>query len=468
VSDARQTVTFARARVDALLATLEEMAGGARDRRIELTDRGDELDAVAHAVNVLADELRWTYARMTEAERRVAEEMRRSRDEAERASEAKSIFLRTASHEIRTPIAAILGIADLLALGGVSDDDRADLVERLRSNSRSLLSLVGNVLDLSRLDADKLSFANEPVAPVELLREVVNSFEAESRRKGLDVRVETEMPETAMVATDRLRLRQILVNLVANAVKFTSRGGIRASIRLETGSGQSQLTVDIADSGIGIPVDQQRFLFVPFGQADASIVRLHGGTGLGLALSRRLAEQLGGTLTLLHTEPGVGSTFRLSLAAQVVEPPKTGAMLSTDGVLHLRALAGVRVLLADDNADLRLAIGRSLRIDGASVDYAGNGREALAMARTGQFDVVLMDVRMPVMNGLDATRALRAEGNQVAIIALSADATPEMRTASIVAGCSTYICKPFDPRELVAAIRFLVGGEHESSAPRLA
>lgn len=468
MSGTPETVTFDSRRVEALLSTLEEMAGGDKDRKLPVSQGGDQLDAVAHAVNVLADELRWTYARMTEAERRVADEMRRSRDEAERANEAKSVFLRTASHEIRTPIAAILGIADLLALGGVSDDDRADLVERLRANSRSLLSLVGNVLDLSRLDAERLSFTKEPVAPVELLREVFNSFEAETRRKGLDVRIETEMPEATMVETDRLRLRQILVNVIANAVKFTSSGGIRASIRFDATHGESRLTVDVADSGIGIPADQHRFLFVPFGQADASIVRLHGGSGLGLALSRRLAEQFGGSLTLLQTEPGVGSTFRLSLAARVVEPPKNGSMLTTDGALHLRALAGVRVLLADDNADLRLAIGRSLRVDGAMVDYAGNGREAVAMARTGRFDVVLMDVLMPVMNGLDATRTLRAEGNQVAIIALSADAAPEMRTASIVAGCSTYLCKPFDPRELVAAIRFLIRGEHESSAPRLA
>lgn len=466
MSDSEAVAVFERARVDALLATIEEMAGGDKGRKLALSERGDELDAVAHAVNVVADELRWTYARMTEAERRVAEDLRRSRDAAERANEAKSVFLRTASHEIRTPIAAILGIADLLALGGVTDDDRADLVERLRANSRALLSLVGNVLDLSRLDADKLEFSKEPVAPVELLREVVSSFEADTRRKALDVRVETEMPETTMIETDRLRLRQILVNLIGNAVKFTSSGGIRIAVRLAYGSVQNQLTVDFADSGIGIPDDQRRFLFVPFGQADSSIARLHGGSGLGLALSRRLAEQLGGTLTLLHTEPGVGSTFRLSLTARLIDLPKPAALVSPDQLRQLRALAGVRILLADDNADLRLAIGRSLRLDGAVVDCAGNGREALAMARSGSFDVVLMDVLMPLMNGLDATRALRAEGNPVAIIALSADAAPETRKASIIAGCSTYLCKPFDPRDLVAAIRFLLRSERESVTPR--
>lgn len=468
MSGDESVVSFERARVDALLATIEEMAGGDKSRKLALSSRGDQLDAVAHAVNVLADELQYMYARMTEAEHRVAEDLRLSRDAAERANEAKSVFLRTASHEIRTPIAAILGIADLLALGGVSDEDRADLVERLRGNSRALLSLVGNVLDLSRLDADKLAFSLEPVAPVELLREVVNSFEAETRRKALDVRVETEMPEALMIETDRLRLRQVLVNLIGNAVKFTSSGGVRIAVRLSCDTGQNQLTIDVADSGMGIPADQRRFLFVPFGQADASIVRLHGGSGLGLALSRRLVEQLGGALTLLHTEPGIGSTFRLSLTARLVESPNPGALVAAARAPQTRALAGVRILLADDNADLRLAIGRSLRVDGASVDYACNGREALAMARSGTFDVVLMDVLMPLMNGLDATRSLRAEGNPVAIIALSADAAPEMRTASIVAGCSTYICKPFDSRDLVSAIRFLLRSEHESSTPRLA
>jgi signal transduction histidine kinase/ActR/RegA family two-component response regulator len=461
-------VSFEAPRVEALLATLEQMAGGDKGRTLPLSPRGDQLDAIAHAVNVLADELRWTYARMTEAERRVAEDLRRSRDEAQRANEAKSVFLRTASHEIRTPIAAILGIADLLALGGVSDDDRADLVERLRANSRALLSLVGNVLDLSRLDADKLAFASEPVAPVELLREVANSFESETRRKRLELRVESEMPEATMIETDRLRLRQILVNLIGNAVKFTSSGGLRLAVRMAGGTESSQLTIDVADTGIGIPADQRRFLFVPFGQADASIVRLHGGSGLGLALSRGLAEQLGGTLTLLHTEPGVGSTFRLTLSVRLVESSRPGALRAADRGSPPAALAGVRILLAEDNADLRLAIGRSLRADGATIDYAGNGREAVTMARSGAFDIVLMDVLMPEMNGLDATRALRGEGNQVAIIALSADAAPEMRTASIVAGCSTYLCKPFDPRDLVAAIRFLLRDEHESTASRRA
>lgn len=462
MSDGGSTLSFARDRVTALLDRLEGMAAGDARAKVPISPLHDELDAIGFGINVLADELRWVSARAAETERRATEELRASKEKAERANESKTVFLRTASHEIRAPIAAILGITDMLAIGGLTDDDQADLVERLRANCRALLSLVGNVLDLSRLEADKLTLTLEPVSPLELIREVVSSLEPEARKRRLDVRVEHEGAAAVVVETDRLRLRQILVNLVANALKFTAQGQVCVSLAAAQREGNTELAIDVSDTGIGIDPDRVPSLFEPFGQVSASFTRNHGGSGLGLALSRRLAEQLGGALTLLHSEPGRGSTFRLALTAPIVELTPAAISLARrerpNGVLH-----GVRVLLAEDHADLRLAIGRVLQLEGATIDFARDGSEAVSMVRGGGFDVVLMDVNMPVVNGLDATRALRVEGCQLPIVALSADASAESRTESIDAGCSSFLSKPFDADDLVASIRFLRSGGKDTA-----
>ena len=457
MTDGEDALVFERDRVSSLLEQLEAMAAGGVEAKLPLSPSRDELDAIAHGINALADELRWTSARAAEAEWRTAEELLRAKEQAERANEAKSIFLRTASHEIRTPIAAILGIADLLALGALADDDRADLVDRLRANSRALLLLVGNVLDLSRLEADKIELTFEPVSLNDLVRDVVHSLESDARKKRLYLRVEADAAAAFIIETDRLRLRQILVNVVANAVKFTARGGVVVSLHEERADDERRVVIDVTDTGIGVDPSQRDHLFEPFGQADPSIARAHGGYGLGLALSSRLAEQLGGSLALLASEPGKGSTFRLALDLAVVAAAHAAAHAKTDRLMDhpaRRVLDGVRVLLADDNADLQLAIGRSLKIDGASISYASNGREAVEMAQSGTFDVVLMDILMPQMNGLQAVRALRADGCRIPIIAISADASPETRSASIDAGCNAYLCKPFEPNDLTASIRF--------------
>jgi CheY-like chemotaxis protein len=285
----------------------------------------------------------------------------------------------------------------------------------------------------------------------------VHSLAADARKKRLYLRIESNVDSPIIVETDRLRLRQILVNVVANAVKFTIRGGVSVTLCEDRDGDQRRAVVDITDTGIGLDAAQREHLFTPFGQADPSVAREHGGSGLGLALSSRLAEQLGGKLVLLRSDPGKGSTFRLSLDAAVAAAAYADSHPRADGVMDnpaRRVLAGVRVLLADDNPDLQLAIGRSLKIEGAAVSYASNGNEAVAMARAGVFDVVLMDLLMPQMNGMQAARLLRAEGCRMPIIAISADASPETRATSIDAGCSAYLCKPFEPGDLIASIRF--------------
>lgn len=451
-ANGRPQVAFDRERVEALLEQLERMAAGERTQ-LPISPARDSLDAIAHAVNVIGDELQWTNARTAEAERQRAEEMLLAKERAERANEAKSVFLRTASHEFRTPIAAILGIADQLAHAVLSEDDRV-LVDLLRTNSRALLSLVGNVLDLSRLDADKLTLNIERVSPLELACEVVKGLEADAHRKNLSVRVEGDVPMSLTIDTDRVRLRQILLNVVSNAVRFTVRGAVHIVLKVESYGDGDRVVIDVSDTGIGIDAEQREVLFEPFGQSDPTIARPHSGTGLGLALSSRLASRLGGSLELRWSEPGKGSTFRLHLGAPNVDTP--GAEVSQGYVSSAPGwLQGYRILLADDHPDLRMAIGRALRLQGASITYARDGGEALTLVKNGEFDVVVMDIIMPVMNGLQATRAMRADGCQVPVIAISADGAPEMRALMLDAGCDAQMTKPFDPYDLTKVIQSL-------------
>jgi signal transduction histidine kinase/ActR/RegA family two-component response regulator len=452
VSSLSPTVSFSSARLAELLSALEHVAAGDSELQLPISPLHDELDAIAYGINVLVGELRWAGARVLQAQEARADELRQALAAAQQANESRSVFLRNVNHEIRTPIAAILGFADLLASEDLPPEDRADFVAGLRSNGEAVLALLGDVLELARLDADKLVLAPEQVSVLELVREVQASLGVETRRKGLTLRLEVSGDAFAPIRTDRLRLRQILVNLIGNAVKFTEGGEIVVSLGAAASAAGELRIIDVTDEGIGIPPDRQPHLFEPFSQADPSIPHEYGGTGLGLALSRRLAAQLGGTLQLLHSAPGRGSAFRLTLAplrasrGDLAEPDVTGAHSGED-------VRGVRVLLAEDHPDIQRAMGRLLESAGASVELARDGREALALARASRYDVVLMDLRMPHLTGIEAARALREDGSGVAIIALTADPSPVRRKEALDAGCDACICKPFTIEELLSAIQ---------------
>jgi len=389
--------------------------------------------------------------------------MAEAKEHAERANEAKSIFLRNISHEIRTPIAAMLAVAELLTSSRLSEEDRTELVDRLRANGRALLSLLGNVLDLSKLEANRIELVTEVVSPLDLVREIVQSLETNIRRKSIDLSIDVEHDAPLAIECDRPRLRQILVNLIDNAIKFTSHGSIRVSLRASP-EGAHALAIDVADTGIGIAEGQQAHLFEPFSQANAEIGTAYGGSGLGLALSRRLAERLGGTLVLLRSTPGGGATFRLALSGGVAATSPVPARTAVSEPEAEQTLEGLRVLLAEDNEDLQSAMGRLLTLLGATVDSAFDGHEAVALALARPYDIILMDVWMPRLDGLEATRLLRSHDCQLPIIALTADATTERRSAALDAGCDTYLSKPFESDDLIAAIHTLM----REPRPRLA
>ncbi len=450
MSGDRGRVTFAADRISALLNRLERLAGGDTGARLDISPLHDELDAIAFGINVVADELRWAHRQMTEAERQRADALHRSKEAAERANESKSVLLRNASHEIRTPIAIITIITELLSLPELSGDERADLVAKLRANSEALLMLVGNLLDLSRLEAGKLTLMIEPVSPFELVKDVVESLEPQARKKGLDVHVDVDGRVPLAIGTDAQRLRQILVNVVGNALKFTESGSVRLTMSTASSPSGDRLQIDMADTGPGITPDGQRYLFEPFEQADDLTRRVHGGTGLGLTIARRLAEQLGGSLTLLHSSPGQGSTFRLTIGARAADRAESDLGAVRDR--RSRPLPGVRILLAEDSADLRAALRRLLQSLGAAVDCANDGRDAIAKALSSSYDVVLMDIRMPEVNGIEAIHAIRASGRDVPIVALTGDAAAARRLANLDAGHNAVLSKPFDADHLVASI----------------
>jgi signal transduction histidine kinase len=452
MTDGSGRIEFDRDRVAEFIKVLEQMASGDTHKRLTISPHGDELDAIGHGINVLVSELGWTTERVLEAqtERAVT---------AERANDSKNVFLRNMSHEIRTPITAMLGFADLLASGGLGPQDRPDLLRRLQANGLAVLSLLDDLLDLARLDAHRIVLNPESVTVVELVREVLASLEIDRRGKGLQMQVDATPEALGPIQTDRYRLRQILANMLANAVKFTEAGGITVLLRVTREKDDEQWTIDITDTGIGIAADQHARVFEPFEQANVSIARVYGGSGLGLALSRRLAEQLGGGLVLLRSAPGEGSAFRLTvrplqMASKSARAPEREPVSAGDsGDSGDSGIRGLHILLAEDHRDLHLAVRQFLERAGARVESAYDGRQAIAIAASATFDVVLMDLRMPNMDGFQATRVLRSQGCTLPIIALTADPTTMYHEEALEAGCDSCLAKPFKLADLSAAIR---------------
>jgi signal transduction histidine kinase len=433
---------FSSDRLARLLEGVERMAGGDLGERVPQSSHHDELDAIAHAINVLVGELQI-----------VAAGLRRAKEEAEAASRAKTIFLRNVSHEIRTPLTVVLGMSDLIASGSLPAARVEELRKRIFANGRALVTILDDLLDLAKVETERMDFNLQPVRIAELAAEVIATFETVASSKGLALVLDTDAANDVQVVADEKRLRQILMNVTGNAVKFTHRGEV--AVRIAHAADSSNAFVDIADTGIGMTPAQARTLFEPFMQADETIGLRYGGSGLGLAISKRFTEGMGGTLAVIASEPDVGTTFRRALpattAAAAAAPPPASTVPRAE--VDLRAL---RILVAEDHDDVRTTHVELLREAGATVSEACNGREAIKAARSATFDAILMDVRMPEVDGIEATRRLRAVGLTIPIIALTADAVREQRTECMRAGCTGYLAKPLDLAQLATLLGDLV------------
>ncbi len=384
-----------------------------------------------------------------------AAELASAKSAAEAASKAKSDFLANMSHEIRTPMTAILGYADLLDDAGITEEDRRQFVQIIRRNGDHLLELINDILDLSKIEAGKFSIERSTFRLASVVSEVESTMRVRASAKDLCLKVEFGETAELVVHSDAFRLRQILMNLVGNAIKFTERGSVVITVR-RLGS---CAVIDVRDTGMGMTPEQVGRLFRPFTQADASTTRKHGGTGLGLAISRRLAEMLGCTLSV-RSEPGEGSTFTLELP--VAEAPATELIPEVSAPAPGRSGpegAGVplsgRLLLAEDGSDNQRLLKIILSRAGLSVEIVPNGLAACEAVLDGQrigkpFDLILMDMQMPELDGYEATRRLRSSGVTTPIIALTAHAMESDRAKCLDVGCDDYLTKPIDRTRLIS------------------
>jgi signal transduction histidine kinase/ActR/RegA family two-component response regulator len=384
-----------------------------------------------------------------------AETMRELSRKAEAAAAAKSDFLAVMSHEIRTPMNAILGTVELMADRERDREDR-DHLATIERAARSLLAVIDDVLDFSRIEAGQMAFNSERFAPAKVVEDIAAMFRPIQEAKGLDFRTQgLEALPTALLG-DSKRIRQILVNLVGNAMKFTEQGEVRVEAGYAAEDYTAELRFDVVDTGPGMTEAEIERIFAPFERLEPGMKRENGGTGLGLAISRRLAESMGGALEVEST-PGAGSRFILKLP--LIEAPAEERALDTEGFgSEAPNFAGVRILIAEDNATNRLILDRFLAPTGATLSVAEDGGAAVGLYAAGAPDLVLMDMSMPVKTGLEATEEIRTlEGREgrrrCPIVALTANALADDREACIAAGMDGFLAKPLKRAELFAACR---------------
>jgi signal transduction histidine kinase/DNA-binding NarL/FixJ family response regulator len=425
-------------------------------------------------------------------EKRVTERtaaMRAMVEQAKAASRAKSEFLANMSHEIRTPMSAILGYADILLDNGQFTRDQMEWIQTIRHQGEHLLTILNDILDLSKIEANKLQIEVIPCSPCQIVNEAVSLMRVRAREKNLHCEINYLGPIPQTIKSDPTRLRQILLNLIGNSVKFTETGGVQVAVSMDTESPtEPRLRIDVIDSGIGMTGPQVEGLFQPFAQGDSSTTRRFGGTGLGLSICKRLAQMLGGDIRV-NSRPGFGSRFIVTVGVGDLQgvsmsvSPEEAIGQSDPNAGHAaknKSSAGTksseesklkgRILLAEDGIHNQRVICYFLESAGLDVVVADNGKSACEQAFKAKnagtpFDVILMDMQMPELDGYGATAMLRNEGYARPIIAVTAHAMAGDREKCIAAGCNDHLTKPVDRNHLLALVsRYIAVGRGESPA----
>lgn len=453
-----------------LVETTNAIAAGDRSKRSS-EQAFAEFGKLARSFNFMADRLQESHESVEQEVHERTAELLLAKDAAEAASRAKSDFLANMSHEIRTPMTAILGFAENLLDPSLNDAERVNSIATVRRNGEHLLNIINDILDISKIEAGKLELEYLRCQVLTIIGEIESLMRARAENKGLRFSVELpdKLPET--IETDPTRLRQILINLIGNAVKFTEEGGVKLSVSFveadgENGGASPLMRFDVVDTGIGMTPEQIERAFKPFSQADETMTRRFGGTGLGLTISQHLATMLGGGVAA-QSEPGKGTTLTVTVGTGPLDgvklicprDAKTERESERDAARPVAQVKlSCRVLLVEDGPDNQRLISFVLKKAGADVTLAENGQVAVdevnaAIERDDPpFDVILMDMQMPILDGYAATSLLRRQGYRGPIVALTAHAMTTDRDRCLAAGCDDYVTKPIDRKKLLAIV----------------
>lgn len=387
------------------------------------------------------------------------QELEKLRIAAEAATVAKSLFLANMSHEIRTPLAAVMGFAELIARGEVPANEIDDCAAAIMRNGNLLLRLIDDILDLSMIEANRLEMELQICSLKELFTDIESTLSFKAREKGIILNF--VKPEFGIQGhnLDPIRMKQILLNIIGNAIKFTSKGDVEVTVAItQHSTTHDKLSVIVKNEGVGFSKEQAARLFQPFSQADHSVKRKFGGSGLGLIISRQLAREMGGDITILNSEIGVGAEFEITtvlerstgtnytLPSQI--PPKF------ESLEQKIIFAGKRILAVDDARDNLVLLELFLRGTECHLTFASNGEEALELCRNNKFDIILMDIQMPKMDGLEATAAIRLLGLKIPILALTAYANKAEYDKCKKVGCNDALIKPLNQNNLIKAIHY--------------
>lgn len=397
--------------------------------------------------------------------KRLENELHEACARADAANQAKSEFLARMSHEIRTPLSAVIGLAELLMGIDSSLEEAKSLAKKIHSNGRHLLELIDDILDLSRIEARQLRIRHTSIDLSDLINDVINMLLERAQAKSLKINIHIAKDVPQKIFSDPVRIRQILINIIGNAIKFTNIG----SVNLNISKNGKFIAVEVEDTGIGIDLNAHTSIFHEFVQANASIYRSFGGSGVGLSLSRELARALGGDLHLKWSVPDVGSCFNILIDPQVeqIAPKQNKVFKNCTSELNESPIKGKKILIVEDAPDILHLIRHYLRSAGVFVETAINGAEACKKAQDNHYDAILMDIQMPEMDGYEATRRLRMRGFDKPILALTAHAMKDQSYRSVEAGFDDHINKPISGSNLVERLsQAMINNLNHSSEPQ--